>query len=208
MPPKRDDTGETTATSFSPSPSTLSNRAKGLPSGDRLSPEDILDTTMILPKVEPNLPFYKHRRFHFVVGILVGALLVLLLYMAPPDARIQFEELQNFVTVNLAELDLPALLPQSLLAEEFMSNITSFLRPPAGSEGNPFQPGLSLREEFDLKPHFPIVLIPGIVSTGLESWSTANCSQRYFRKRMWGTLSMCLLFWTVDRGHGKMTTMD
>ncbi|GES89222.1 phospholipid:diacylglycerol acyltransferase [Rhizophagus clarus] len=41
-----------------------------------------------------------------------------------------------------------------------------------------------------VKSNFPVVLIPGIVSTGLESWSTSNCSRPYFRKRMWGTTTM------------------
>lgn len=45
------------------------------------------------------------------------------------------------------------------------------------------------RSELDLKPHYPVVLIPGIISSGLESWGTAEKSRRFFRKRMWGTTS-------------------
>ncbi|RCH82537.1 hypothetical protein CU098_003946, partial [Rhizopus stolonifer] len=45
-------------------------------------------------------------------------------------------------------------------------------------------------EEMDLKPHFPVVLIPGIISSGLESWGSAEKSRRFFRKRMWGTTTM------------------
>lgn len=40
-----------------------------------------------------------------------------------------------------------------------------------------------------LKPHFPVVLIPGIISSGLESWGTSEKSLKFFRKRMWGTTS-------------------
>lgn len=46
-----------------------------------------------------------------------------------------------------------------------------------------------IREEMQLEPHFPVVLIPGIISSGLESWGTSEKSQKYFRKRMWGTTS-------------------
>jgi phospholipid:diacylglycerol acyltransferase len=33
-------------------------------------------------------------------------------------------------------------------------------------------------------------MIPGVISTGLESWGTANLSRPYFRKRLWGSWSM------------------
>ena len=33
-------------------------------------------------------------------------------------------------------------------------------------------------------------MIPGVVSTGLESWGTEEASRQYFRKRLWGSWSM------------------
>jgi len=33
-------------------------------------------------------------------------------------------------------------------------------------------------------------MIPGVISTGLESWSTAESARSYFRKRLWGSWSM------------------
>lgn len=30
-------------------------------------------------------------------------------------------------------------------------------------------------------PHFPVVFIPGIISTGLEVWQGRPCAQRHFR---------------------------
>lgn len=33
-------------------------------------------------------------------------------------------------------------------------------------------------------------MIPGVISTGLESWSTEETSRQYFRKRLWGSWSM------------------
>lgn len=36
----------------------------------------------------------------------------------------------------------------------------------------------------------PIVMIPGVISTGLESWGTSNVSRTFFRKRLWGSWSM------------------
>jgi phospholipid:diacylglycerol acyltransferase len=33
-------------------------------------------------------------------------------------------------------------------------------------------------------------MVPGVISTGLESWGTTNASRQYFRKRLWGSWSM------------------
>jgi len=38
--------------------------------------------------------------------------------------------------------------------------------------------------------HHPMIMIPGVISTGLESWGTANISRSYFRKRLWGSWTM------------------
>jgi phospholipid:diacylglycerol acyltransferase len=43
---------------------------------------------------------------------------------------------------------------------------------------------------FALEKNHPVILVPGIVSTGLESWSTDPVSRPFFRKRLWGTSTM------------------
>lgn len=40
-------------------------------------------------------------------------------------------------------------------------------------------------EDHQLKKHHPVILIPGIVSTGLESWGTESVARGFFRKRLW-----------------------
>merc|ERR1711939_1261176 len=35
-----------------------------------------------------------------------------------------------------------------------------------------------------------VIMVPGVISTGLESWSTGEKSRQYFRKRLWGSWSM------------------
>ncbi|KAL6754080.1 Lecithin:cholesterol acyltransferase-domain-containing protein [Haematococcus lacustris] len=40
----------------------------------------------------------------------------------------------------------------------------------------------------------PVVIIPGFVTSGLELWEGLPCARRYFRQRMWGTLSMMQTF--------------
>lgn len=52
-----------------------------------------------------------------------------------------------------------------------------------------FSVGLKARAE-GLEAHHPLIMIPGVISTGLESWGTGNASRPYFRKRLWGSWSM------------------
>ena len=52
-----------------------------------------------------------------------------------------------------------------------------------------FTVGLKARSE-GLESHHPVIMVPGVISTGLESWGTANFSRSYFRKRLWGSWSM------------------
>ncbi|KAL9068732.1 MAG: hypothetical protein Q9157_006419 [Trypethelium eluteriae] len=41
-----------------------------------------------------------------------------------------------------------------------------------------------------IKALHPVIMIPGVISTGLESWGTDEQSRQYFRKRLWGSWSM------------------
>ncbi|KJK84170.1 hypothetical protein H634G_00533 [Metarhizium anisopliae BRIP 53293] len=52
-----------------------------------------------------------------------------------------------------------------------------------------FSVGLKARSE-GLHAHHPVIMVPGVISTGLESWGTANTSRQYFRKRLWGSWTM------------------
>ncbi|KAL6877269.1 LACT domain-containing protein [Trichoderma longibrachiatum] len=52
-----------------------------------------------------------------------------------------------------------------------------------------FSVGLKARAE-GLNALHPMIMIPGVISTGLESWGTANISRAYFRKRLWGSWTM------------------
>jgi phospholipid:diacylglycerol acyltransferase len=38
--------------------------------------------------------------------------------------------------------------------------------------------------------HHPVVMVPGIVSTGLEVWKAKPCASKHFRERLWGTTVM------------------
>ncbi|KAJ7594635.1 Lecithin:cholesterol/phospholipid:diacylglycerol acyltransferase [Mycena floridula] len=52
-------------------------------------------------------------------------------------------------------------------------------------DGREFQVGDSIKAR-GLSAKYPIVLIPGVISTGLESWSTTPEYRPFFRERVWG----------------------
>lgn len=54
---------------------------------------------------------------------------------------------------------------------------------------DPFSVGLQLHEQ-GIRAKHPIVMIPGVISTGLESWGTGDASRQYFRRRLWGSWTM------------------
>ncbi|TKA77520.1 hypothetical protein B0A55_02259 [Friedmanniomyces simplex] len=52
-----------------------------------------------------------------------------------------------------------------------------------------FAIGLQARSE-GISAKYSVIMIPGVISTGLESWGTEEHSRQYFRKRLWGSWSM------------------
>jgi phospholipid:diacylglycerol acyltransferase len=57
------------------------------------------------------------------------------------------------------------------------------------NDGREFQVGEAMHER-GLSAEFPVILIPGIISTNLESWSTSPDYRAFFREKLWGGLSM------------------
>ncbi|KAI7867181.1 Lecithin:cholesterol acyltransferase-domain-containing protein [Spinellus fusiger] len=150
--------------------------------------EDIMADVPLLFKSKP-VPFWKRKRFHFIVGVTVGLMGALYGASTTPMAQTHLNDFQAFLALQLAEMDISSMLPATEAVDDILGNFTSFIKP-APTSDIPFMPALAFKEELQLNPHFPVVLIPGIVSSGLESWGTSEKSRKYFRKRMWGTGTM------------------
>eukprot|EP01087_Luapelamoeba_hula_P011750 TRINITY_DN3236_c0_g1_i1.p1 TRINITY_DN3236_c0_g1~~TRINITY_DN3236_c0_g1_i1.p1 ORF type:complete len:763 (-),score=116.08 TRINITY_DN3236_c0_g1_i1:52-2340(-) len=58
----------------------------------------------------------------------------------------------------------------------------------AVASDDPDRPSLPLVGK--LKAHHPVIMIPGVVTTGLEIWGGQPCVAKNFRQRLWGHLSM------------------
>ncbi|KAG1460416.1 hypothetical protein G6F46_006173 [Rhizopus delemar] len=154
---------------------------------ERELPEDIMaDSAAVIFKEER--PFWSRKRFNFIVGLSVG-LLAMYAASTTPVAQNHINSFQDYLLLQLADIDLANILPATELVDEFLGNFTNLILPTPATEMS-FMPALQYRESLDLKPHYPVVMIPGIVSSGLESWGTSEQSKKYFRKRLWGTMTM------------------
>ncbi|KAG8529332.1 uncharacterized protein KY384_005968 [Bacidia gigantensis] len=59
-----------------------------------------------------------------------------------------------------------------------------------------------------IKAKHPVIMVPGVISTGLESWGTEEASRPYFRKRLWGSWSMMRALVTDKAGWKKHIMLD
>lgn len=89
---------------------------------------------------------------------------------------------------SLLDMNLDTLIdaiPQGIMrdAKEFSQNERDAVN------YDSFAIGLHLRSQ-GIEAKHPVVMIPGVISTGLESWGTGDTSRQYFRKRLWGSWSM------------------
>jgi phospholipid:diacylglycerol acyltransferase len=70
-----------------------------------------------------------------------------------------------------------------------------------------FAVGLHAKSEGVVATH-PVIMIPGVISTGLESWGTEDSSRQYFRKRLWGSWSMMRALVTDKAGWKRHIMLD
>ncbi|KNZ80989.1 Phospholipid:diacylglycerol acyltransferase [Termitomyces sp. J132] len=57
------------------------------------------------------------------------------------------------------------------------------------NDGREFQVGDAMKAR-GLSATHPVILIPGVISTGLESWSTSPDYRAFFREKLWGGFNM------------------
>ncbi|KAF2972049.1 hypothetical protein GQX73_g1546 [Xylaria multiplex] len=116
--------------------------------------------------------------FIFLLGSLFG--LIAAGFLAQSNDLIEFPELGELSMDSLFDV-----LPSNIVADlkDLIGN-TAFIE---GSDA--FTVGIKARAE-GLDVHHPIIMVPGVISTGLESWGTGNISRPYFRRRLWGSWTM------------------
>ncbi|KAN0081174.1 Lecithin:cholesterol acyltransferase domain containing protein [Tylopilus felleus] len=132
--------------------------------------------------------FFFKARFLFPLGIILGVLLGFIL-IQPHD----IQEMHAHLLLLIQEYDISLRLPEidfSRVEVEWgrlRSNIPEVWK--LSNDGREFQAGDAMKER-GLTAQFPVVVIPGIISTSLESWSTSPEYRAFFREKVWGGFGM------------------
>ncbi|UZJ56317.1 hypothetical protein CBS101457_005637 [Exobasidium rhododendri] len=133
----------------------------------------------------------RYRRLFFVAGILAGSILAwalshhVVVESSINSLKGMIDEHLSSLGVDISNIDLSFKLPGEFA--DLSNNL--FSSPKEWIQSKDFKVGRKLHQE-GLRSEFPVILVPGIVSTGLESWSTDEEAGGYFRKRIWGTTTM------------------
>lgn len=139
-------------------------------------------------KMKSRRLFFVKARFLFPLGIIVGVLLGFII-VQPYDIH----EMHANLALLMEEYDLSLKIPGIDLSrvelewQRFRSNIPELWK--LNNDGREFQVGEAIKAR-GLTAQYPVVLVPGIVSTGLESWSTSPEYRAFFREKLWGGFNM------------------
>ncbi|TFK46943.1 Lecithin:cholesterol acyltransferase [Heliocybe sulcata] len=133
--------------------------------------------------------WFATRRFLFPLGIFLGLLLGVLLIQPVdiPDIPASLAILLSEYDISLPEFPQIDLSGLEVEWRRFTGNIPEIWK--FNNDGREFQVGDEMASR-GLTAVFPMVLIPGVVSTGLESWSTSPEYRTFFRQKMWGGFHM------------------
>ncbi|KAL4244981.1 (4-O-methyl)-D-glucuronate--lignin esterase [Abortiporus biennis] len=132
---------------------------------------------------------FTKKRFVFPLGILLGILIGFIL-IQPTD----LPDIQTHLALLLDEFgfSIPQ-LPQldfTRVEAEWRRLRNSIPEPwKLNNNGLEFKVGEEIASR-GLDAKYPVVLIPGIISTGLESWSTSPEFRTFFRQKLWGGFPM------------------
>lgn len=156
----------------SPTPSPLRGNTPEPGEETRVVSKQKLDTLL------KKRPSKKRSGLIFVLGSVVGLLLAL--FLAQQNDIVKLEGLLD---VNLDSL--LDVIPAGVVKDA--KDLSKAEREATNYDS--FSVGLHLQSQ-GIKAHHPVIMVPGVISTGLESWSTGEKSRQYFRKRLWGSWSM------------------
>mgnify|MGYP000026539228 CR=1 FL=1 len=148
------------------------------------------------PEIKSRKKIRESRRFVFILGIVFG--LVVTVFFSTNRANFP-TDLDQLVNLNFDNLN--SLFEDWKGWKDVLpSGIQSYLKDAEGGDDSlhgsaeSFSVGLRLRAAKNYTAKYNVVMVPGVISTGLESWGTTtlgDCpSIGYFRKRLWGSFFM------------------
>ncbi|KAE8556588.1 hypothetical protein EYB25_001290 [Talaromyces marneffei] len=155
-----------------------SKKHHGVNSHDKEDKTPTLSPIARLKKYLANPRGKRRNSFVFLLGGLFGIFIAL--FFANQNEVISLDALMDLNLDSLIDV-----IPTGILSDA--KEFTKHERDTVSYDS--FSVGLQLKSE-GIQAKHPVVMIPGVISTGLESWGTDTESRQYFRKRLWGSWSM------------------
>lgn len=136
---------------------------------------------------------YQTRRATFVLGAVIGLLITIIITaLSADDIKSELDKLVSYDSMSDLFDDWKGSLPQGILLI-----LDSDARKKEGElhgSAESFSAGRRMKKMYNLTEKYNVVLVPGVISTGIESWSIndeGDCpSTPHFRKRLWGSFYM------------------
>lgn len=158
------------------------------------------------------------RRSLFAIVILVGQIVVSITLKRYGWIEKDLNEIFSERLVPVAERVIPELqqrlellerkMKESIEAARFMApgfNETLYwlrLNQTAEKESvvthERLRPGFQLALNYGAEGQYPVVMIPGFVTSGLEVWKGKDCMEKFFRERVWGGFGSAQ-YWLRER---------
>ncbi|RXW21904.1 hypothetical protein EST38_g3952 [Candolleomyces aberdarensis] len=167
-----------------------SDSNSGEPGSDVVEEKEVLkEEVQRLKRKAEKRPLFRSGRFLFPLGIIFGILLGFA-FIEPQDIQdihAQMAVLMNEYDINLPQLpdfDFSRLETEWSRLRGSIPEVWKF-----NNDGREFQVGEQMKER-GLSAKHPVILIPGIISTGLESWTTTPEYRTFFREKLWGGFNM------------------
>ncbi|KAI9738183.1 MAG: hypothetical protein M1834_008681 [Cirrosporium novae-zelandiae] len=132
-------------------------------------------------------PSKRRNGLIFGLGGLFGVLLAA--FFAQQNEVINFEGLMDMNLDSLIEVLPPGLMKDAKDIQVGTASSYMFQHGRDAINYDSFSIGLHLQSQGISALH-PVIMVPGVISTGLESWGTEVHSRPYFRKRLWGSWTM------------------
>ncbi|EGW34741.1 uncharacterized protein SPAPADRAFT_132946 [Spathaspora passalidarum NRRL Y-27907] len=135
---------------------------------------------------------YESKRVMFILGTVLGLALTVLFSTTNAPSEV----VNNFNNLNFFEDWKDWSEWKDLLPSGLQSLLQEAESPDDGLHGSAesFSVGQRLAMTKNFTQKYNVIMVPGVISTGLQSWSTTNygsCpSISHFRKRMWGSFYM------------------
>ena len=77
------------------------------------------------------------------------------------------------------------------------SNPYSKLNNSSNNSNSTIRPGYQYQQQ-GARAKYPVVMVPGFITSGLELWDGEECAKSYFRQRLWGSLPVFVQSFFTD----------